>query len=133
MIKSTSRFFFRFASFTSLVNYFSGLGIEDSCQILSALLSEAKNSKVDLVALSKQMIEDLFENVDNILTVRASLSCLVRELLNVSHQPQTVLGVHIDDPLLYLQKEISMKLVMSIVNPILIRFFYLKIHSIRKK
>ena len=83
LIKSTSRFFFRFASFTSLVNYFSGLGIEDSCQILSALLSEAKNSKVDLVALSKQMIEDLFENVDNILTVRASLSCLVRELLNV--------------------------------------------------
>ena len=58
---------------------------------------------------------------------------VVRELLNVSHQPQTVLGVHIDDPLLYLQKEISMKLVMSIVNPILIRFFYLKIHSIRKK
>ena len=79
----TNRFFFRFASFTSLVNYFSGLGIEDGSQLLSALLSEATNSKIDLVTLSKQMIEDLFENVDNILTVRASLSCLVRELLNV--------------------------------------------------
>ena len=75
--------FFRFASFTSLLTYFSGLGIEDSCQLLTALLSEEKNSKIDLVALSRQMIEDLFENVDNILTVRASLSCLVRELLNV--------------------------------------------------
>ena len=79
----TNRFFFRFASFTSLVNYFSGLGIEDGSQLLSALLSEATNSKIDLVTLSRQMIEDLFENVDNILTVRASLSCLVRELLNV--------------------------------------------------
>ena len=79
----TNRFFFRFASFTSLVNYFSGLGIEDGSQLLSALLSDATNSKIDLVTLSRQMIEDLFENVDNILTVRASLSCLVRELLNV--------------------------------------------------
>ena len=83
MIKLTNRFSFRFASFTSLVNYFSGLGIEDSSQLLRALLNEANNSKIDLVALSKQMIEDLFENVDNIFTVRASLSCLVRELLNV--------------------------------------------------
>ena len=76
-------FVFRFASFSSLVHYFSGIGIEDSCQVLTALLNEVQSSKIDLVALSKQMIEDLFENVNNILTVRASLSCLVRELLNV--------------------------------------------------
>ena len=83
MIKLTNRFLFRFASFSSVVNYFSGLGIEDSSQLLTGLLSDAKHSKIDLVALSKQMMEDLFENVDNILTVRASLSCLVREVLNV--------------------------------------------------
>ena len=38
------------------------------------------------------MIEDLFENVDNILTVRASLSCLVRELLNVKTSLDCVLS-----------------------------------------
>ena len=83
MIKLTNRFLFRFASFSSVVNYFSGLGIEDSSQLLTGLLSDVKHSKIDLVALSKQMMEDLFENVDNILTVRASLCCLVRELLHV--------------------------------------------------
>ena len=29
------------------------------------------------------MIEELFDNVDNILTARASLSCLLRELVHV--------------------------------------------------
>ena len=75
-----------------MANYFSGLGIEDSCQVLTAQLREAENSRVDLVALSKQMIEDLFENVDNIRTVRASLSCLVGELLNVKNSLDCLLS-----------------------------------------
>ena len=41
---------------------------------------------------------------------------VVRELLDVAHQAETVLGVHVDDPLLHLQKETSMKLVISIVK-----------------
>ena len=72
-----------FASFSSLVNYFVGIGIEDGCQVLTTLLSDGPQSKIDLVALSKQMIEDLFDNVDNVLTARASLSCLLRELVHV--------------------------------------------------
>ena len=38
------------------------------------------------------MIEDLFENVDNIRTVRASLSCLVGELLNVKNSLDCLLS-----------------------------------------
>ena len=41
---------------------------------------------------------------------------VVGELLNVAHQAQAVLRVNIDDPLFYLQKETSMKLVISIVK-----------------
>ena len=41
---------------------------------------------------------------------------VVRELLDVAHQAETVLGVHVDDPLFHLQKETSMKLVISIVK-----------------
>ena len=50
---------------------------------------------------------------------------VVGELLNVTHQAQTVLGVHIDDPLFYLQKETSMNLLRSIVKSNLDPFFAL--------
>ena len=75
--------FFRFASFSSLVNYFSGIGIEDGCEVLTRLLSEADQPKVDLVCLSRQMVEELVECADTVLTARASLSCLLRELVHV--------------------------------------------------
>ena len=75
--------FFRFASFSSLVNYFSGIGIEDGCEVLTRLLSEADQPKVDLVCLSKQMVEELVECADTVLTARASLSCLLGETLHL--------------------------------------------------